>query len=309
MTRRRRGIALLIALLALLALAGAVTVSFFPAREGQRIGERAARLDLLAGAAELGLWLGVQSLTPDLLAAHPDAGVLFERDTSVDAGGRQVRISIVATQLPGGGAWLATRASFEGGAEQRARHLLLVAQRPSFPSGNAMVARIAPDAAADFIISGADEAPPGWAGCDPPAASGSAMRLTPLDEAYRRFGSDSLPSLVARATAPAPGGVGGPLVVVPPGDSVGPGSGSGVMIAPGPLHLEGPLDFAGVVIALDSLTATPNVNVHGLVLAAGAAPIRLQGPGAIRRSECAVRQAERALARMIPGQWSWGISY
>lgn len=309
MTRRRSGIALLIALLALLALAGAVTVSFFPAREGQRIGERAARLDLLAGAAELGLWIGIESLTPGLLAAHPDPGVLVQHDTVISAGGWPVRIGVVATQLPGGGAWLASRASVERGAEQRARHLFLVSQRPSFPAGHAMVARVAPDAAPDFVISGTDEGPSGWAGCDPPGPGGSAVLLTQQDETYRRFGRDSLPSLVARATPGAPGGVGGALVVVPPGDTIGPGAGSGVIIAPGPLHLAGPLDFAGVIIALDSLDAAPNVTLHGLLLAGGDSPARLRGPGAIRRSECAVHRAEGALARMIPGQWSWGISY
>lgn len=309
MTRSRAGIALLIALLALVALAGAVTVSFFPAREGQRIGERAARLDLLAGSAELGLWLGVQSLTPSLLAAHPDPGVLVERDTVVRTGGLSVTIGIVATQLPGGSAWLASRASFGNGREQRTRHLLLVPQRPTFPSGHAMVARVAPDAAADFVISGADEAPAGWTGCDPALPGGSALLLSQVDDTYRRYGRDSLPSLIARALPSAPGTVGGSLVVVAPGDTIGPGAGTGVIIAPGPLHLAGPLDFAGVIIALDSLTAAPNVNLHGLLLAAGPAPALLRGPGSLRRSACAVRRAEGALARTIPGQWSWGISY
>jgi hypothetical protein len=71
----------------------------------------------------------------------------------------------------------------------------------------------------------------------------------------------------------------------------------------------GPLDFAGVIVALDSLTAGPNVRLAGLLLAAGPAPARLRGPGSLRRSECAVRRAEGALARMVAGPWSWGISY
>ncbi|HEY0994421.1 MAG TPA: hypothetical protein VGD77_00385 [Gemmatimonadaceae bacterium] len=309
MRRRRTGIALLIALLTLVALAGAVTASFFPAREGQRIGERAARLELLAGEAELGLWVGLQSLTPELLAAHRDPGVLLDRALDVTAGGRRVHLAMRATRLPGGAAWLASRATFPSGGEQRGRHLVLVEQRPTFPSSAAVVARVAPAADPDFILSGADEPPPGWSGCDPPRPAGDAVLLTQAADAFRRFGNDSLASLLGRAVPPVPGIVGGALVVLPSGATLGPGTGSGVVIATGPVHIAGPLDFAGVIVALDSLTAAPNVNLHGLLLAVGQAPARLEGPGAIRRSECAVRRAEGALAHMTAGPWSWGISY
>lgn len=309
MTRARSGIALLIALLALLALAGAATASFFPAREGQRIGERAARLELLAGGAELGLWVGTRSLTPELLAASQEPGPLLDRDTTLVAGGQRIRVAIRATRLPGGAAWLASRASFAVGTERRARHLVLAGQRPAFPAGHAVVARLAPDASPDFAIDGADEPPAGWSGCGPARPAGSAILLTQVADSFERFGSDSLASLLARAAPAAPGAVGGPLVVLPPGATLGPGAGAGVVIATGPIHLAGPLDFAGVVIALDSLTAAPNVRLHGVLLASGAAPARLQGPGEIRRSECAVHRAEAALERMIAGPWSWGISY
>ncbi|MHB1073104.1 MAG: hypothetical protein ACYC3Q_09815 [Gemmatimonadaceae bacterium] len=307
--RPRSGIALIVALLALIALAGAVTASFFPAREGERIGERAARLELLASGAELGLSSGLQSITPGLLAAHPEPGIILQRDTALAAAGQRIEVRILATRVPGGAAWLASRAAFPHGGERRARHLVLREQRPSFPSAHAIIARIAPDQSPDFVISGADEAPPGWSDCDAARPPEAALLLSPLDDSYRRFGGDSLPSLMARAAAPTPGVVGGPIVVLPPGGSLGPGSGSGVVIAPGPLRLVGPLDFAGVVIALDSLATGPNVQLHGVLLAAGDAPVRLQGPGAVRRSECAVRRAERALARMVAGPWSWGISY
>ncbi len=307
--RQRSGIALLVALLALIALAGAVTASFFPALEGERIGERAARLELLAAGAELGLASGLQAITPELLAAHPDPGVLMQIDTLLPAAGQGLEVAILATRLPGGAAWLASLAAFPRGGERRARHLVLREQRPNFPSAHAMTARVAPDQSSDFVISGADETPPGWSGCEAALPPETPLSLSQLSDSYRRFGGDSLPSLVARATAPTLGVVGGPIVVLPAGGTLGPGSGSGVVVAPGPVRLVGPLDFAGVVIALDSLTAEPNVQLHGVLLAAGDAPARLEGPGALRRSECAVRRAERALAHMIPGPWSWGISY
>ncbi len=283
---RRRGVALLLALVALVVAGTFLVAGFYAARQTEvadRVAVRTAQVDGandLAAAAVLTTWDSAarfrQAVGFTLFVPAP----VFV--PAVQSGAWITRVSPTA--------YLATLRSSDTADSSIARRAswLLRVDAPRWPSAAALIA--SGDVRALGVLQILPPGPPEWPTCGPVpggwvpiavppgrTAPGPYVQWAPAgaDSTFHTFGGVSLQALSQRATVRLLAGssVQGPFgaVTVAPGDlELTGGSGRGLLVVEGRLRVSGPLFFRGVVVALGGLEVTgPGAFVEGLVLVGG----------------------------------------
>ena len=325
--RARRGIALLLALVALGVAGSFVAAAFFAARIAWTADRLAQRTLQLQGATDIALAQLIQAWDAARWLRQPVGTTQPALEFDVDAGARtRGWITRVSSRT-----FLATiRATDRAdSAAAGATHLLRV-ESPRFPGLAALVAR--GDVRADGVLQTSADDSADASGCGSMAAAVPGIMVPPgrtappmavegreagIDSTYLVFGTSSLDGLVRGATLELGAGaaVAAPAAVLAhaAGDLelVG-GSGSGILIVDGRLRVTGPVSYRGVIVAVGGLeVAAAGVTVDGLILSASVdASSVLVKPNAglhLRYSACAVEAAVWPIGRLrsvLPRGWA-----
>jgi hypothetical protein len=234
-----RGMALALAIFALVVMGALIAGSFFAGTQEQRVGENQRRVHTSFGVAEAGAQERVMSWNPDQMNRRP----IYPGDS----------VAINMAQTPGG------TGSYSGYSYHIGPNLYIIdvtgRDRASAQSGGvnrgggarqrlAMIARIAPiefsikaslttqgsvAVGGNALVSGVDQNPTGWASCNPPGPAQAGVRdrggtvgtsgsgqvqgnppvvndPTIADSSFTKFGGVTYAELASRATIVLPGG-------------------------------------------------------------------------------------------------------
>jgi hypothetical protein len=256
----RRGFVLATVLFALVLLSAVAAVAFFAALQEMRIGRNAAGDAAARGAAAAALATAVAAWDP---VTH---GALRPGDHATLAG------------VPGAGveAWrlseplVLLRATVPAGAGGRGLEAVVRLTGLDLQPVAALRARSA-DALVASLVSGADQAPPGWR-C-PPADSAASLLLWPgaADSAFLRLGTMDWTALGAWV-ASRPLGTDSVHAVLVGGDStLDGGRFVGILLVQGDLVLRGGAEVNGVLLVRGTLRFDLGGGaVHGVAIASQA---------------------------------------
>lgn len=328
---KRRGIALVAALLALL-LAGAMASAalavahlHWRAGLGQLAAARANARVLLSLEQRLVTW---NSAWADSLPIALDVSLGGATGPGFRMADTALRLGSALFQLRS----TAEEYSADGGLLARDGAAILIALGPpEFRDTAAIVSNTTVALSGDAKVTGGDHIPPGWDSLCPPldlsavaqiVESDPFLRFAPgIDTALRPTAGIVLggainspgPRLLPDGSCdltplnwgdPAPGPCAGlrPVVVLNPGARVVDGIGSGVLLALGDIELSGDFYFTGVMLAKGRVRFGGRAHlVGGLVALDG---VELSAMAKIDHSTCAISralEAQRVAPRRIPG--------
>lgn len=319
--RARRGVALLLALVALGVAGSFLAAAFYAARLAWNADRLAQRALQLQGATDIALAQLVQAWDAAVWLRQSVGTTQLAGEFDVD-GGARTRGWITRTSSRTFLVTVRATDRADSTADVGATQLLRV-EAPRFPSLAALVAR--GDVRADGVLeTSADDsvrasrcgsgaaALPGIMVAPGRTAPPTAVEGRPAadDSTYLAFGISALDALVRGATLELGAGatVAAPAAAVAhaAGDLelVG-GSGRGILIVDGRLRMTGPVSFSGVIVALGGLEVSAvDVTVDGVILseAAGASSVLVKTSGALhlRYSSCAVEGAGWSVGRLRP---------
>jgi len=316
-----RGIALPLAVFALVVVGALVAGAFFVARQEQGLGRNSVKLQQAFAAAEAGAQRTVADWNTDLFNVLV-AGETASIGGSLGAAGwYRGTVRRLNAQL-----FLVRAEGFSGDSTARQHVGLLVRLRPLEISLPAALAIQSPTwAGGPSRVDGTDTPPPGW-DCDPLGPSVPGVLAGAADSLLTTFGDVSFDGLAALATKTL---AGGRLLVEPalmgatcdraesgnwgsPLDPAGPcggyfpliwsegpltltgGTGQGVLVVNGDLEVGGGFQFAGPVIVRGILRISgAGGQFWGGVVAANADldPNAVLGNAVISYSRCALSRA------------------
>lgn len=234
--RRERGIALPIAIFALVVIGALVAGAFFAGNQEQRLAQNAKRVAQSFGVAEVGLsevvrnWDPVaynQILTYPLDSARVNRTTTPARTGSFNGYVYKLNSNVFLADISGADTASLTGRIAGGGARQRLglltriRPLLVDIQASLTTQGDV-------DVRGNAEVNGTDQNPTGWANCDAPGPQMAAVRTTPGANVttsgngdivgpvnqdatvgpatFNQFGDVSFNDLVSRAQITLPGG-------------------------------------------------------------------------------------------------------
>ncbi len=316
----RRGVALLLALFAILLAAALATAALTTARLRWRTGHgllMGAEATVAAEASVAFHRVAWDSVAADSLTVggSMELGVPLTGTGSTRVIDSLLRLGPNLYQLRS----IAERLAADNRLLARDDVTALVERiTPTLLDSAALVATAPPGITDSATIEGDDHIPAGWeARCPAPAATKppfvvapspfTMLRPSSVADFARRAdisagGTVASPTPVLSplgACLPAAGNWGDPsggpcfdwlpLIVLQPGSRIIDGMGQGVLIAMGDLELSGEFSFAGVILSLGGVSLTDQATVFGAILATG--PVSLGGEAQVERSVCAVRVA------------------
>jgi hypothetical protein len=234
--RNERGIALAIAIFALVVVGALVAGAFFAGSQEQRLAENAKRVTQSFGIAEAGMAEQVRQWDPVLFNQQPvyplDSAVVVQTTAPSRTGSYggfvyKLNENMYLTDIRGSDS--ASRTGRVRGSGARQRLGMLTRVRPlEIDIQASLTTQGDVEVRGNAEVNGADQTPTGWLGCDPPGDSMAAVRTNssgdvstsgngevfgdvdqdPLvaDSTFRVFGDITFNDLVARAQVTLPGG-------------------------------------------------------------------------------------------------------
>lgn len=234
--RNERGIALAIAIFALVVVGALVAGAFFAGTQEQRLADNAKRVTQSFGIAEAGVAEQVRLWDPVWFNQQPvyplDSAVVTQTAAPSRTGSYggfvyKLNDNLYLTDIRGSDS--ASRTGRVSGSGARQRLGLLTRIRPlEIDIQASLTTQGNVDVRGNAEVNGADQTPTGWLGCDPPGDSMAAVRTdaggavntsgngevigdvdqdpTVIDETFTVFGDVTFEDLVARAQVTLPGG-------------------------------------------------------------------------------------------------------
>lgn len=322
-----RGIALPLAVFALVMVGALVSGAFFIGRQEQTVGRNSVKLQQAFAVAEAGAHSAVANWSTEVYNALATGGTTTIGGSMGTNGWYRGEVRRLNDQL-----FLVRSEGFSRDSTARQQVGLLVRLRPiEITLAAALETRGDLELGGSATIDGTDTAPAGWT-CPPAGPPIPRIRIADPDSAVAGFGDVAFEDLEALATKVLPGGTmplspavagaacdrapagnwGSPLTPAGPCGNYFPviwvdgsltlngGQGQGILLVDGDLRLQGGVEFYGPVIVRGRISSTgAGGRVVGGVLAANSSlePNTLLGDTDIRYSSCALSRTLQASAR------------
>lgn len=340
----QRGIALPVAIFALVIVGALVSSAFFAATQEQRIAENARRSQRAFGAAEHGVAETVRTWNRRAyngVSTYPEndsVRIAWTRapDGSGSYGGyvHKLNRNLYLIEVTGLDSAHGAGPGWGGAARQRVGVLVRIRPIQIPMQGALTLGADGPSSEVGMIADGNDSRPsPSWTDCEPDTnKAGVSTGLGSVN--YPELAATADITLPGGAYAPAPAVLGnecntaldanwggspqhtGPCadyfpVVRIAGDAIlSGGEGQGMLLVDGDLTLGGGFQFAGVVIVNGTLRRTegPNPTIWGVTLASNADVASLSGSGSalFNYSKCAATRAvQSASTAALSRSRSW----